>query len=107
MDVNKISRFVAKHFTHHTLLLIPSFVGFILITRLINTQRFSVVKYLWHGLIGLVYIWFTGYQGEGERTWMRWLSDTEVFLNWWEITFFAELFSRLFFLVIWVSCFFS
>jgi hypothetical protein len=107
MDAKTISRFLRKHFTQHTLLLIPRFVGFLLITRFINTQRFLVVKYLWHGLLGLVYIWFTGYQGEGERTWMRWLSDTEVFLNWWEITFFAELFSRLFFLLIWVSCFFS
>ena len=107
MDISKISKYISKHFTHHTLLLVPHFAFLIGIVRVINTQGFLVVKYLWLTVVGLVYIWFTGYQGEGERTWMRWLSDTEVFLNWWEITFFAELFSRLFFLLIWVSCFFS
>jgi hypothetical protein len=103
----KFAFFIAKYFTKHTLLLIPRFGVFFIITRIVNTQSSLVMKYLWFGLVGLVYVWFTGYQGEGERIWMRWLADTEIFLNWREITFFGELFSRLFFLLLWVSCFFS
>jgi hypothetical protein len=73
---------------------------------IINIQQSMLLNCAWRGFIGFLFIWFNSWQGDNERDWVRWCANTEVFEGWWEITFFAELFTRLFFVLAWVSCYF-